>query len=102
MKKQVTVFGASGLIGGFLIQNLIEDVSISKIHLVSRNSKNVEHEKIVVHLIDFLNSTEIENCVRESTTVFSAIGTTQARVGGDKAAYRKIDYDINCVLQSAV
>lgn len=95
MKKQVTVFGASGLIGGFLIQNLIEDVSISKIHLVSRNSKNVEHEKIVVHLIDFLNSTEIENCVRESTTVFSAIGTTQARVGGDKAAYRKIDYDIN-------
>ena len=95
MKKQVTVFGASGLVGNFLIQELLKDASVTKINLVSRIPIPNAHEKVVSHVIDFSNETEIENCIRNSTTVFSAIGTTQAKVNGDKVAYSKIDYDIN-------
>ena len=80
MKKQVTVFGASGLVGNFLIQELLKDASVTKINLVSRIPIPNAHEKVVSHVIDFSNETEIENCIRNSTTVFSAIGTTQAKV----------------------
>ncbi|MGY8965706.1 MAG: hypothetical protein ACKVHJ_00755 [Flavobacteriales bacterium] len=41
--KQVTLFGASGLIGGVLIKQLIEDPSISKIIVVSR--RPIEYEQ---------------------------------------------------------
>jgi uncharacterized protein YbjT (DUF2867 family) len=95
IKKQVTVFGASGLIGGLLVQELIKDTSISKIHWVSRSPVSTSHPKIVVFKIDFLDLNQIEKSIKNSTTVFSSIGTTKAKVGGDKAAYRKIDYDIN-------
>lgn len=95
MKKQVTVFGATGLIGAFLIDELIKDDSISQINLVTRKDISKQHEKIALYSIDFLDTKEIENCIRNSTVVFSAIGTTQANVGGDKEAYRAIDYDIN-------
>ena len=44
--------------------------------------------------IDFSNFEEIEKCIKESTVVFSAIGTTQQKVQGDKKKYRKIDFDI--------
>jgi len=98
IKKQVTVFGASGLIGGLLVQELIKDASITKIHWVSRSPASISHQKIVVFKIDFLNPEQIEKCIQNSATVFSTIGTTKARVGGDKAAYRKIDYDINLLI----
>ena len=47
MKKQVTVFGASGLVGNFLIQELLKDASVTKINLVSRIPIPNAHEKVV-------------------------------------------------------
>ena len=45
--RQVTLFGASGLIGGILIKQLTEDSSISKIKIVSRRPIKYKHKKIV-------------------------------------------------------
>jgi uncharacterized protein YbjT (DUF2867 family) len=77
--KQVTLFGASGLIGGVLIKQLLEDPSISKIKIASRGPIKFVHEKSVA----------------DSVVVFSTIGSTKAKVNGDKNAYRRIDFDIN-------
>ena len=59
MKKQVTVFGATGLIGAFLIDELIKDDSISQINLVIRKDISKQHEKIALYSIDFLDTKEI-------------------------------------------
>ena len=93
--KQVTLFGASGLIGGVLIKQLLEDPSISKIKIVSRGPIKFVHKKIIFFQISFLDQKELEKSVADSVVVFSTIGTTKAKVNGDKNAYRKIDFDIN-------
>ena len=49
--KQVTLFGASGLIGSVLIKELIEDPAISKIKIVSRRPIKFIHKKIIFYTI---------------------------------------------------
>lgn len=92
--KQVTLFGGTGLIGGFLLDLLLADQTISKIRVVTRKSLVKQHDKMEVFEIDFSKPEEIERSIGGSKVVFSCIGTTQAQVRGDKKAYRKIDYDI--------
>lgn len=48
--------------------------------------------------MNFSNLEQIEKSIQNSTIVFSAIGTTKAKVGGDKVEYRKVDYDINLLI----
>ena len=92
--KQVTLFGGTGLIGGFLLDLLLADQTISKVHVVTRKPLVKQHDKMEVFEIDFSKPEEIERSIGGSKVVFSCIGTTQAQVRGDKKAYRKIDYDI--------
>ncbi|MDB9988965.1 NAD(P)H-binding protein [Flavobacteriaceae bacterium] len=92
--KQVTLFGGTGLIGGFLLDLLLADKTISKVRVVTRKSLVKQHDKMEVFEIDFSKPEEIERSIGDSKVVFSCIGTTQAQVRGDKKAYRKIDYDI--------
>ena len=92
--KQVTLFGGTGLIGGFLLDLLLADETISKVRVVTRKPLVKQHDKMEVFEIDFSKPEEIERSIGDSKVVFSCIGTTQAQVRGDKKAYRKIDYDI--------
>ena len=92
--KQVTLFGGTGLIGGFLLDLLLADKTISKVRVVTRKPLVKQHDKMEVFEIDFSKPEEIERSIGDSKMVFSCIGTTQAQVRGDKKAYRKIDYDI--------
>ena len=92
--KQVTLFGGTGLIGGFLLDLLLADKTISKVRVVTRKPLVKQHDKMEVFEIDFSKPEEIERSIGDSKVVFSCIGTTQAQVRGDKKAYRKIDYDI--------
>jgi len=99
--KQVTVFGGSGLIGGLLIKLLIDDDSFSKIIVVSRSPFRSKSSKVENLQIDFSNPEEIEHSIKNSSIVFSAIGTTQANVKGNKIAYRKIDFEITYSIAKA-
>ena len=92
--KQVTLFGGTGLIGGFLLDLLLADLTISKVCVVTRKPLVKQHDKMEVFEIDFSKPEEIERSIGDSKVVFSCIGTTQAQVSGDKKTYRKIDYDI--------
>ncbi|MDG1058995.1 MAG: NAD(P)H-binding protein [Flavobacteriaceae bacterium] len=92
--KQVTLFGGTGLIGGFLLDLLLADKTISKVRIVTRKPLVKQHDKMEVFEIDFSKPEEIERSIGDSKVVFSCIGTTQAQVRGDRKAYRKIDYDI--------
>ena len=95
-EKQVVLFGATGLIGGYVLKFLLNDSCFDKVIVVSRKPISVTHKKIVFRRINFSNLKEIEDCVKDSSVVFSTIGTTQYKVRGDKKAYREIDFDITC------
>jgi len=93
-KKEVTLFGGTGLIGSSLLEILLKDDRYSKVNLVTRRPFLVNNIKVNVHLIDFLDQKAIEKTIENSEIVFVSIGTTQTKVKGNKDAYRKIDFDI--------
>lgn len=95
------VFGATGLIGSHLIALLAQDDEVSKITAITRREVQSADPKVKYKKIDFSNTDELQASIVEGSHVFSAIGTTQAQVKGNKDVYRSIDFDITCEVAKA-
>ena len=95
MNAQVAVvLGASGLIGNHLVNQLSRDDAFAKVIIITRRAFNHRSTKVINKVVDFNNRTELNNAFERADVVFCAIGTTQKKAGGDKAVYRKVDFDI--------
>jgi uncharacterized protein YbjT (DUF2867 family) len=94
MKTTATLLGATGLIGGHILEYLKEDSTFDEVRVIVRRPLKIEHPKVKVVVIDFNDKIQFENAMVGNDIVFSAIGTTQKKVKGDKGAYRKVDFDI--------
>ena len=92
--KTATILGATGLIGGHLLEILKNDPAYDIIKVIVRRPVSFAHPKVRVEIIDFTDGTSFKNAVADSDAVFCAVGTTNQKVKGDKGAYRKVDYDI--------
>jgi len=92
--KTATVVGATGLIGGELIQQLFDDPYFNKVRAIVRRPLAVDNQKLEKKLVDFNDADSLLMALDGSDVVFVAVGTTQQKVKGDKQAYRKVDYDI--------
>ncbi len=89
-----TVLGATGLIGSQILKHLQQDDFFTHIRVLSRRPVNIPGSKVDVRVIDFTDEEEYRAAISGSDAVFCAVGTTQKNVGGDKEAYRKVDFDI--------
>jgi uncharacterized protein YbjT (DUF2867 family) len=92
--KTATVIGATGLIGGHLVQQLQLDPQVETIRVLVRRPVQIGGPKIVFKLIDFNDTESYKLGIDGSDVVFCAVGTTQKKVKGDREAYYKVDYDI--------
>ena len=88
------VLGATGLVGGHLVEKLLMDDTFEKVRILVRRPVNLTHKKLEVHVVNFDNLVDFRTRLGSGDCIFCCIGTTQKQVKGDKAAYRKIDYDI--------
>ena len=97
LTKVALVAGASGLVGGHLIQALIRAPEYSRVIALSRRPLAVEHGKVANRIINFA---DIEKTLAgmQADEAFCALGTT-LKAAGSEAAFRKVDYD--CVLAFA-
>ncbi len=93
-KQTAVIIGATGLIGSLLLETLLNDDSFGKIRVLVRRPYEKQHPKLEVCVLDFSNLVDFANKLGKGDAIFCCIGTTQKKVNGDKAAYRKIDYDI--------
>ncbi len=93
-ERIATIVGATGLIGNYLLLQLIQDDGFDIIRLLVRRPFKNENSKVEVKLIDFNDHESFKLGIDGSNVVFCAVGTTQKKVKGDKEAYRKIDHDI--------
>lgn len=91
---KVAVIGASGLIGGYLVQHLLAEPSVQHVKILVRKKLDLAHNKLEQVLVNFEDPTKLESALKGTDAVCVAVGTTQAKVKGDMAAYRKVDYDI--------
>jgi uncharacterized protein YbjT (DUF2867 family) len=89
-----TVIGATGLIGSYLLNELLNDPFYDTVKILIRKPLDITHPKLEKKIVDFNDSDSLLVAIDNSDAVFCAVGTTQKKVKGDKEAYRKVDYDI--------
>lgn len=92
--KTVTLIGATGLIGGHILELLIADPYYDHIKVLTRRPLEAKSAKTEVIVLDFTDLEAYKAALEGSYAVFCSIGTTQKKVKGDLDAYRKIDFDI--------
>jgi len=93
MKKlNALVIGATGATGRELVKLLLDDNEVEKVTIFVRNSPVIEHEKLIVHVIDF-NKIQNHKDLIKGDVLFSALGTTKKDAGGKDLQY-KIDYTL--------
>lgn len=92
--KTATVIGGTGLIGSHLITLLQQQTGVETIRVLVRRPVQFREPKAVVKLVNFNDDESFKLAIEGSDAVFCAVGTTQKKVKGDKAAYRKVDYNI--------
>lgn len=94
------IIGASGLIGGCLIDELLK-TSDDKITIISRRPLGFSNPPIHEVVVDFTDQSSLTEALKGIDAVFIAIGTTQKKMKGDLVAYRKVDYDITVAVAEA-
>lgn len=92
--KTAAIIGATGMIGQYLIKNLLEDKEIDYVRLIVRRPIPKTHDKIEVKLVDFKDRESLHLALENVDMLFCAIGTTQKKVKGNNELYREIDFDI--------
>ena len=88
------VFGSTGLIGSYLLNNLKDDTYFSKVNVITRKPIEIKSSKFNNIVIDFNDVNSIKKSLNHCDVVFVSIGTTQSKVNWDQEKYKKIDYKI--------
>src|SRR6187401_1012892 len=89
-----TLVGATGLIGSYLLEELLNDPWFDTVRILIRRPMDITHSKLEKKIVDFNDSDSLLVALSNSDVLFCAIGSTMKKVKGDKDAYRKIDFDI--------
>jgi uncharacterized protein YbjT (DUF2867 family) len=92
--KTAALVGATGLIGTALLKQLLDDPYFTTVKILIRHPVTLSHSKLEKKLVDFEDSDSLLVALNNTDVIFCAVGTTQKKVQGDKAAYRKVDLDI--------
>lgn len=95
-ERKVMLAGATGLIGGYLLQYLLANTEVSAVHALSRRDLKVNHPKLVTHLVDFAHLPTLP----QVDEVYLALGTT-IKVAGSQAAFRAVDLQANLAVAKA-
>lgn len=85
--KTAIIIGATGLIGGELVEQMLENPHYSKVVLLLRKPLEINHSKLIQEVINF-DKPDASKIVGDD--LFCAIGTTLAKAGSKDAQY-KID-----------
>lgn len=94
MPMHATIIGATGLIGGHLLDMLLNDITFKSVRILIRRPLELNHPKLEKKLVDFSDMENFRLALEGTDVIFCTIGTTMKKMKGDKDAYRKVDYEI--------
>lgn len=92
--KTAVVLGATGLVGHQLVLGLLQDEYFAKIRILVRKPIDIHHLKLEMQVVNFEDEHDLATKIGKGDFIFCCVGTTRKKVGGDRTAYRKVDYDI--------
>ena len=90
--KTALVFGSSGLVGGNLLNHLIENDNYNKIKIFVRSEPEINDPKVEIIKTDFNNLENHKEVIRGDDCFF-CIGTTKQNLP-DKSEYRRVELEV--------
>ncbi len=87
--KKALVLGASGLVGGQLLQQLLDSDQYDQVVSLGRRPMDLQHPKLIQETLDF-DQPDPSKIVGDD--LFCALGTTLKKAGSKEAQYR-----IDCI-----
>ena len=90
--KTALVFGSSGLVGGNLLNQLIENDNYNKIKIFVRSEPEINDPKVEIIKTDFNNLENHKEDIKGDDCFF-CIGTTKQN-SPDKNEYKRVELDI--------
>lgn len=94
IEQTALVIGATGLVGNFVVEELLKDESFKTVRILVRRSLKIIHPKLEERIVNFTDINDYAEKFGYGDVIFCCIGTTQNKVKGDKDAYEKIDFEI--------
>ena len=91
MIKKAIVYGASGLVGSYILETLLNNANYEQVIIVVRTTLNIEHPKLKTIIGDYNSLSEVVKDI-QADEIFIALGTTQKKTP-DKKLYYQIDHD---------
>ncbi|MCU0435116.1 MAG: NAD(P)H-binding protein [Bacteroidia bacterium] len=92
MSKTAVVFGSTGLIGSFLLKQLLADERYAEVKILVRKPTGIRHAKLDEVVTNFKNLDDLRQEVK-GDEVFCCLGTT-IKTAGSEAAFRRIDFEL--------
>ena len=90
--KTALVFGSSGLIGGHLLSQLIENDDYNKIKIFVRSEPEINDPKVEIIKTDFNNLENYKEDIKGDDCFF-CIGTTKQN-SPDKNEYQRVELEV--------
>ena len=91
MGKTALLVGATGLVGGFVLEQLLEDAYYDSVVVLSRKSLQLQHAKLKEVLVNFDQLENYTNDIK-ADVVFCCLGTT-IKAAGSQEAFKKVDFE---------
>ncbi len=92
-KLTANVVGATGLVGKYLVQQLLENENFEKVKIFVRSDSGMKHPKLEQEIVDFRDEKAWGKQLA-GDVLFSALGTTLKQAGGKEQQY-EIDFTFN-------
>ncbi len=96
MPKTALITGATGLIGGFLLDFLLTSPHYEKVKVLTRRTTTRRHEKLEEIIIDFEQMLQVADQLL-ADDVYCTLGITRKKAGSVEQA-RRVEYDYPLML----
>lgn len=90
---EVTIFGASGLVGSSVLSKLLDNEKVSKVYSLGRREIEYSDPKLEQVVLEPFEPDNIVNLELKTEAVVCCLGTT-IKAAGSKEAFRFVDYDL--------
>ena len=87
--KTALIFGSGGLIGSYLMQELLDHEKYRRVHAFVRKPLLVSHPKLEIHQVDFDALEAFSDLIR-GDDLYCCLGTTMKKAGS-REAFERVD-----------
>jgi uncharacterized protein YbjT (DUF2867 family) len=96
--KRVVIVGASGMVGGYALQNLLEEPAVGRVTSIGRRKLGVPHPKLtdILHA-DFGDCTPLAEALTAHDAVVYCLGAYTGAVPDEELRRITVDYTIEFV-----